>query len=100
MKIKIIKTPIGPAPKPYREKSVGMTMEAERKPVETIIGETTEKDFISGDQTSRSGFIVRAETFLALLAQKSPKAAQWFKEHTPADIFWFSFGDGEAVIVP
>jgi hypothetical protein len=101
MLIEITAVPIGPAPDWVKKEWVGVRMEAMRPPVETVLGETSEKNFITGENhLNRGGFIVKIEDAINALTKKSRLAANWFRENVPSRTSHLSFGPNEAIIVP
>ena len=107
MKIRIIKTPDGPAPLEVRRAWVGATMEAELLPQDTLEVNSlaTEKlglresDFSSAEQATivldavapgttkgnRGGCWVLIEEGLKALGGKSTEAADWFRKNWPTN---------------
>jgi hypothetical protein len=93
MLVKVIKTPIGPAPEVVRQQWVGVVLE----PV--FIGYYPELDFLKDEPLPpRRVCMVETESALAALEKHSPGAATWFRDHLFPDIN-LCFGEDEIAVI-
>jgi len=94
-KIKIIKTPEGPAPEEVRIKWLGVELLAIRTPEEV-----EERDFTTMQELgNRGGYMVNVNIALAKLWEVDCKAAAWFLIHVPEDMPFFTFGADEVELI-
>ncbi|OGH15906.1 MAG: hypothetical protein A3C30_03700 [Candidatus Levybacteria bacterium RIFCSPHIGHO2_02_FULL_40_18] len=95
-RIRITKTPEGPAPEDVRNAWVGLEFSAYKMPPRI-----NEVDFVSGRPIqNRGGYLVPTKEALDALEQSSPVAAGWFRLALPEGMPSLTFGLDEAEIVP
>lgn len=92
--IKVIRTPIGPAPEAVRKAWVGLTL--------PMIGPNPgrEVNSLNGKlYPKRKSFLVLKIPALEILEKKDPLAAKWFREN-PGGSNCFAFGHNEIETLP
>jgi hypothetical protein len=95
-KIRIVKTPEGPAPESVRINWLGIELLAVRTPPEA-----EERDFTTFQEIgNRGGYMVDVKIAIRKLREKSPQAAEWFKKNVPSDMDYFTFGPDEVELLP
>lgn len=95
-KIRIVKTPEGPAPENVRISWLGIELLAVRTP-----SEVEERDFTTFQEIgNRGGYMVEVKSAIRKLREKSAQAAEWFEQNVPADMDYFTFGSDEVELLP
>lgn len=90
-KIKIIRTPEGPAPESVRINWIGVELVAIKTPPDL-----EEVDFTTGQEFgNRGGYIVDARAAVKALRKKSEDAALWFEQNLPKETNFLIFGPDE-----
>ena len=97
-RIKITQVPQGEAPEDVRGAWVGIEMDAYRLPSSIGGLGITSGQPAEVDDEDRYG--VRVEDALSLLAQNSPKAADWFRTNMRPTINFLSFARSEVEVNP
>lgn len=98
VRIRITKTPDGDAPDSVRKNWKGIEIDAYELP-----GWSGEVDIKTGEPIpERKGniYVVNAEEALKVLGERSPEAAEWFRQNIRPDLSSLSFGEKEIKVIP